>query len=84
MIKATGRTGDGDVLLLLGLSRLNTERLLAGQPIRVHGTDVGLPGLQVVIIGGETEGTMRTEMETHGLIDPDALMRKDHSCGGNS
>lgn len=71
MIKATGRTADGDTLLLLGLSRLNTRWLLRGQPIRVNGLDVGLPGLQVLIVGGETEDAIITELVKLGLVGPD-------------
>lgn len=71
MIKATGRTADGDTVLILGLSRRNTERLLNDEPIRVNGLDVGLPGLQVVLIGGETEQTLTAELQ--GLITKDTL-----------
>lgn len=71
MIKATGRTGDGDTLLILGLSRTNTERLLAGKPIKVNGLDVGLPGIQVILLGGETEEAITAELQ--GLITKDTL-----------
>jgi hypothetical protein len=70
MIKATGRTADGDTLLLLGLSRLNARWLLRGQPIRVNGIDVGLPGLQVLIVGGETEDAITAELTKLGLVGP--------------
>lgn len=73
MIKATGRTPDGDTVLILGLSRLNTERLLDGKPIKVDGLDVGLPGIQVVLVGGETEQAIGDDMQKHGLITKDTL-----------
>lgn len=69
MIKATGRTGDGDALLLLGLSRANTERLLNGDPIKVYGQDIGMPSLVVVIVGGETEAAIQADLTEHGLLD---------------
>ncbi|MGH3796022.1 MAG: hypothetical protein ACREQ5_05930 [Candidatus Dormibacteria bacterium] len=69
MIKASGRTGDGDALVLLGLSRENTTRLLDGQPIKVHGQDVGMPGVVIVLLGGETEDDIKTELTSNGLMD---------------
>lgn len=69
MIKATGRTGDGEALLLLGLSRANTGRLHAGDPIKVHGQDVGMPELIVVIVGGDTEDLIKASLVEHGLLD---------------
>lgn len=69
MIKATGRIGDGDALLLLGLSRRNVERLLAGQPMKIYGQDVGMPGLVVVIVGGDTEESIQAELTRTGLLD---------------
>lgn len=55
MIKASGRTGDGTPLLIVGLSGENMTRLMAGEPIAFHAGEMGLPGMQVVLIGGRTE-----------------------------
>lgn len=63
MIKSTGRTADGDTVLILGLSRRNTERLLDDQPIKVNGLDV--------LIGGETERAITGELR--GLVTKDTL-----------
>jgi len=67
MIKATGRGQDGTPLLILGLSRGNTERLLSGQPIHVRADQVDprLPALNVVLMGGETEGDIAAELGQH-------------------
>lgn len=64
MIKASGSTGDGTPLVILGLSRENTVRLLAGQPIqlRVEQIDPRLPPLHVVLMGGETEDDISAEI----------------------
>lgn len=58
MIKASGRTGLGVPLLILGLSGENVTRLAAGEPIRVSAqqmTGMGLPQVEIVIHYGRTE-----------------------------
>jgi hypothetical protein len=64
MIKATGGTKDGTPMLILGLSRENTVRLLAGQPIhvRVDEVDPRMPAMHVVLMGGENEDAIATEL----------------------
>lgn len=56
MIQAVA-SGPGGTLVFLGLSRENTRRLLADQPIRVRlqDLDAGLPEVTVILLGGETE-----------------------------
>lgn len=53
-------------ILLLGLSRVNCVRLLQGQPIRIEAaelTEMGLPdGMEVIVMGGETEAAMSEEL----------------------
>lgn len=71
MIKATARTSDGDTLLILGLSRTNTERLHQDQPIDVNGLDVGLPGIHVLLIAGETEDAIVEQLA--GLIGENTI-----------
>lgn len=65
MIKARAGT-----FVLLGLSRANCERLLQGQPIRISGNDdaIGLPGVTIVIMGGETEAAIEAELRGRGLV----------------
>ena len=57
---------DGKPTLLLGLSRENVTRLLDDKPIVVSGqelTEMGLPAaMEVLVIGGETEGTMSAQL----------------------
>jgi hypothetical protein len=67
MIKATGGSRDGTPLLILGLSRANTEKLLAGQPIRVRTdhVDPRLPAMNIVLMGGETEADIAAELGQH-------------------
>mgnify|MGYP001756654279 FL=1 len=65
MIKATGGTKDGTPLLLLGLSRANTEKLLAGQPIPIRTTDVDPrhPDMHILLMAGETEDILAEQLK---------------------
>lgn len=72
MIKGMGATADGTPLVILGLSRLNTERLLDGKPIQVPAADLaqlGLPpgGPGVLLLGGETEDALLEDLRAMGL-----------------
>lgn len=68
MIKASGRSGDGTPLLLLGLSGENMARLMAGEPIRVDTAAMGLPKMDVIIVGGRTEDSITEDLRAHGLV----------------
>lgn len=68
MIKATGRTADGMPLLVLGLSGENVTRLMADEPIRLNLADLGLPPMEVLIVGGRTEDSIITDLQTAGVI----------------
>jgi hypothetical protein len=58
MIKATAGN-----LIILGLERMNIQRLTEGKPIKVDMADLGMPGKQVVIMFGETKEDMIKELE---------------------
>lgn len=79
MIVARGGT-DKEPLLLLGLSRVNIERLTTGQPIRVrreiHG-DAVPEGWEVIICFGETELALADQLKRGGVIAEDATMKVD-------
>lgn len=66
MIRARAGT-----LVLLGLSRGNVERMMAGDPIRVHGDDpaIGLPGVTIVLMYGETEDAITAELRAAGVVN---------------
>jgi hypothetical protein len=57
-------------LVLLGITRANLERLMKGQPMRIPGDDpaIGLPGVTIAIMYGETEEAIAAELRAHGLI----------------
>lgn len=72
MIKALGRAGDGNPLLVIGLSGENVARLAAGEPIAFNmaeefGPDI--PPQHVVIIYGKHEADIANELQTRGLLN---------------
>jgi hypothetical protein len=59
---------NGKPWIVLGLSRLNCERLLDNKPIMVDGRLVGLPtGVRVVLLGGETEDEIVEDLRSMGV-----------------
>jgi len=71
MIKAVALYEDGRKLVILGLSRINTEKLLTDKPIMIDlEADLHLPGApRLIIMGGETEADILTQLNEKGLID---------------
>ncbi len=63
MLKARGGN-----MVLIGLSRMNVERLLDDMPIRFAGEEVGIPGLVFVIVGGETEQAIAEQLRAIGAV----------------
>lgn len=73
MIKGAGQTGDGQPLLLLGLSGENMARLVAGEPILIRAEELaslGVPAVQVVICYGKTESAILKELQYFGIAGP--------------
>jgi hypothetical protein len=68
VIKAFMKLPNNRMLLLLGLSKTNIERLQAKQPIHFCGEGVGLPNLDVAIMFGETEQAMYDELKENGMV----------------
>lgn len=65
-------------ILLLGITRANVEKLIAGNLIRIsratHGE--GIPeGLTIVIFFGETEREMQKQFKASGLIGPETKVK---------
>ena len=83
-----GRAGDAP-LLVIGLSRENTVRLLAGQPIMMDCGDLGLPTMKVIIVGGETEQTILGDLQRlasggeYGALHRDRVSVDDHCADGD-
>jgi hypothetical protein len=69
VLKALGAAGNGDPLLVLGLTGENMARLMAGEPMRVDvGRTLGGPPMQVLLCGGETEEAIAEELRKWGLL----------------
>ncbi len=68
MLKMLARGADGRKVVILGLSRKNTELLLEGRPIAVDTRELGVAdGPVVFIYGGETESAMEAELRSAGF-----------------
>lgn len=78
MIK--GRMGN---VVLIGLSRANTERLLQDMPIKFDGAEVAMPGVTFVIMGGESEPEMMAQLTKAGLITGDTKVDDRFTGKGN-
>jgi hypothetical protein len=69
VFKAAAPGKDGARVLMLGLSRLNAERLLSGKPIVVNAPEMiamGFPAMTVALLGGETEDSILEEIRSAG------------------
>ncbi|MFJ9895260.1 hypothetical protein ACIQPR_18285 [Streptomyces sp. NPDC091280] len=65
MIKVRVRDRAGDPLVLLGLTRENTTRLLADEPILVDLAELGLPPLRIALVGGHDEQHVAQQLERY-------------------
>ncbi len=71
MIRAVATKKDGTKLLVLGLDDENVRRLKAGQPIRVQGDQLGLPGIEVVLMHGPTAQDIVEKFRAAGIEMPE-------------
>lgn len=79
MIKASGVTGDGRPLLILGLSGENVTRLVADEPIFItpeQMAEMALPPMALAIVYGRTEEAIKAQLEEYfGARNPDGSKR---------
>lgn len=71
MITARATGQNGEEIILLGVSRANVDKLVAGYPIHVTAeTHPGFPEKLVIVLAfGETERAIADQMRP--LLDPD-------------
>lgn len=67
MLKATAHHANG-TLLFFGLSEENVKRLKEDKLIKFSLTELGIPGVEVIIFYGSTEEIMETQLAKQGLI----------------
>lgn len=85
MIFARATSNDGKVkVFLLGLSRGNIDRLIAGRPILMtrdsHGD--GIPeGWAISLLFGETEADIVEELKKANLLSPETVVRQEPRLG---
>jgi len=65
MIKALLSTGDGEKVVLLGITPENMVRLMNDEPILVDLAELGLPAQKVVIVGGATPELITANIYSH-------------------
>lgn len=77
MIKAVAGGPGGPSTVILGLSRMNTERLLDNQPILVSLRELhrSLPDIKVLLLAGETEDVLTEDLRAMGATE-DAIQRE--------
>ncbi len=75
MVGAGKRYGRPIKVIVLGLSRINIDRLGKGQPIEFSGEDVGLEDVEIVIFAGATEELMARQLAD--LIGPQTQTNMD-------
>ena len=68
LIRFRGVSHRGKKLIGFGLSRKNCELLLAHKPIQFDGAEFGLPDIDFIITGGETEESIWKEITETVLI----------------
>ena len=81
MIKAAGEN-NGVPVLILGLSARNRELLLSDRPIRIapgEMVEMGLPEMELVVIGGATEEEILDQFRAAGVKIPDPIHDLPHS-----
>jgi hypothetical protein len=84
MLKALAKGSDGRPIMILGLSRRNTELLLEGKPIMVDTSNFGIPGGPcIVLLGGETEQAIQAEMAKHMKLPEPTLDPIPEQQSGN-
>lgn len=67
MIKVRTLLGNRDTIIL-GFTRENIDRMLNNQPVLVHGDELRYPGLNIVVIAGETFEDLREDLRAIGVI----------------
>jgi hypothetical protein len=71
MIKFSAKTNDGKTLITFGLSDGNLQELRKNKPILVDLAQLGVPGVQIMLMWEETEQAMIDELKAAGFTWPE-------------
>lgn len=58
MLKAKAVLENGRTLLIFGLSEMNVKKIQSGEPIHLHGEELGQPMIDIMIFSGKDEKEM--------------------------
>jgi hypothetical protein len=67
MLKFTARTGDNRTLVVLGLEGENVRLLTEGKPLVADLAELGIPGIIVSLMYGETQDAILDELRGTGI-----------------
>lgn len=67
MIKFSMQANNGGTIVGLGLEEGNIERLKDGKPIYFPLKELGIEGVEIMIMYGETQEAIRDELRKSGL-----------------
>lgn len=72
MVKFLGVNIDNDnTMVCVGLSKEDVEALKGGDPIRVDLEEMGISGLDLMVISGDTNHSIAEDMfKKHGKVPP--------------
>ncbi len=78
MIKAVGAMEDGRALIIVGLSKINMDKLLQDQPIKIDLQELGIEGGGVLlVVGGQTEATIQAQLRNHQGVEAARCIQED-------
>jgi hypothetical protein len=67
MIKFVAQGKNGQTIVGLGLSEGNIKRLKQGDPMYFSLEELGIEGIDVTIVYGETEDAIKADFKKHGI-----------------
>ena len=75
MIKARCTGAGGRKTLLLGIDGENWKRLRDGKPIHINGEEVGMPDMDVLIIGATTMKSLVNQIQP--FVGPETVVHNE-------
>ena len=76
MIRGLGRTPDGRLGLVIGLTPIEIFQLTMGAPVHVRTTDLHLD-VDITLISGDTEQDLSASLRRYGMVNDDTVIAMD-------